>query len=134
MDCHDDTVSLLARKLREDCGSIVAVEQRRPELDYRNKEGDMVEARMDLVVTLQGNMCLLDVIYADVRAANAEAAADGDERVVDPAPLENRGGLEASGVPSAWEEASVLGEDGAGKVVIERRDRNAVSLGQAGVD
>ena len=115
LDRHDDTVSLLARKLRDDCGSIVGVEQRRPELDYRNDQGDVVEARMDLVVTLQGKICLLDVTYADVRTADAgrlAARLRRDGAAARMAEDRKRRRYGASVIPIVFESGGRLGEAG----------------------
>jgi len=73
-------------------------------------------------------------VHPDVRAADAKAAADRHERVVYAAALEHGGGLEAAGVARAGEEAGVAARDGLGKVRVERRDRDAVRLREAGVD
>ena len=115
MDRHDDTVRLLARKLREDCGNIVAVEQRRPELDYRNDAGDWVEARMDSVVTLQGKICLLDVTYADVRTSDAvrlAARLRRDGAAARAAEDRKRRRYGSSVVPVVLESGGRLGEAG----------------------
>ena len=115
LERHDDTVRLLARKLRDDCGNIVAVEQRRPELDYRNANGDWVEARMDLVVSLQGRICLLDVTYADVRTSDpvrlaARLRRDGAAARAAEDRKRNRYG--ASVIPIVLESGGRLGEAG----------------------
>ena len=71
---HDDAVRLLGRRLRADLGAIVSLEQRRPELD-RYIDGQLVAARLDLVVCIGGAEYLLDVTYTDHRTTNADRLA-----------------------------------------------------------
>ena len=75
LDRHDGAVRLLARRLRADCGALVAVEQRRSELDRVDAKGEVHRARLDLIVTLHGEEYLVDVTFTDVRTVDAEQLA-----------------------------------------------------------